>query len=138
VSTTRPAPLTAEDRERLLRAAADRSLGERLLAHLVLGEGLTLAQAVAVRGSDLSDGAVTVTTKTGRRETRDLSRPAAELALRAVQDVAADSMLVTGRSGRPLPTAAAREILLGLARTSGVPVRSVHQLRAERRVVAAA
>ncbi len=91
-----------------------------------------------MRGSDLCDGAVTVTTKTGKRETRGLSPPAAELALRAVQDTAADAMLVTGRSGRPLSTAAAREILLGLARTCGVPVRSVHQLRAERRVVAAA
>lgn len=130
--------LEADDRARLLRAADDRSLGERLLAHLVLGDGLTLAQAVAVRGADFSDAAVTVVTKAGRRETLALSSPAAELAQRAARNTAPDAALVTGRSGRPLSTVAAREILLGLARTSGVRVSSAHELRADRRAVAAA
>ncbi|MGH2945738.1 MAG: hypothetical protein ACRDPC_05650 [Solirubrobacteraceae bacterium] len=134
----RRATLNADDRARLLRAADDRPLGERLLAHLVLGDGLTLAQAVAVRGSDVSDAAVTVTSKAGTRETRALTSPAAELARRAAQEAAPDAALVSGRSGRPLSRVAARKVLLGLARTSGVPVHSVHRLRADRRTVAAA
>jgi hypothetical protein len=131
-------PLHDDERARLLRAADDRLPGERLLAHLVVDDGLTLAQAVALRARDMSDALVTIETKTRRRETRQLSSTAADLARRAAEDAAPDAILVTGRTGRPLSTAAARDILLVLARTAGVPERSVHQLRADRRLVAAA
>jgi integrase len=129
--------MDADDRARLLRVADDCSLGERLLARLVIDEGLTLAQAIGVRGSDLFDAGVTVTTKTGTRESRALSPTAVELVRRAVRETEPDATLVTGRSGRPLSTPAARELLLALARMAGVPVRSVHQLRADHRVIAA-
>jgi integrase len=119
----------------LLRAADDRPLHERLLAYLVVGDGLTLAEAVGLRGDDLFDAAATVTTKTGIRVPRMLSSPAAELARGAAQGTAGDAALVATRSGRPLSIQAAREILLGLAGTSGVSVDSVHQLRPDRWVV---
>jgi integrase len=138
VSTKRPSPLDDDGRERLLHAVANRPVGEQLLAHLVLTDGLTVAQAVAVRCCDLSDGAVTVPTKTGKCETRDLFPLTAELARGVIDDAANNATLITGRSGRPLSTAAARRILLGLAHEHGLPVRSLHQLRAKRRAVAAA
>jgi integrase len=131
------ATLDADDRARLLRAADDRPLHERLLAHLVVGDGLTLAEAVGLRGVDL-DGVATVTTKTGIREARTLSPPAAELARRAAQGMAADAALVTTRTGQPFSVQAAREILLRLASTSGVSVVSVHQLHADRWAVTTA
>lgn len=130
--------MLADDRARLLRAADDRPLGERLLAHFVLDDGLTLAQAVGVRHRDLLESSVTLETKTGERETRPLSPQTVALARRAASEAAPDAALVTGRAGRPLSTTAARDILLGLARTCGVSVRSVHQLRADRHVAAVA
>jgi hypothetical protein len=126
---------TLHDRARLLRAADDRPVGERLLAYLVVGDGLTLAQAVALRGVDLFDGVATVTTKTGFREALTLSSRAAELARHAAEGTAGDAALVTSRTGQPLSLQAAREILLYLAGTSGVSVDSVHQLCADRWVV---
>ena len=129
------ATLDAADRARLLRAADARPQHERLLAYLVVGDGLTLAEAVGLRAVDVVDAAATVTTKTGIREPRTLSSPAAELARRAAQGTAGDAALVTTRTGRPLSIQAAREILLRLASTSGVSVDCVHQLRADRWVV---
>jgi integrase len=131
-------PLRSDDRGRLLLAAENRPLGEQLLAHLVLDDGLTLAQAVSVRAHDLSSSSVTVETKTGQRETRTLSPQSVELARRVIEEAAPDTALVTGRTGRQLTPAAARNILLGLARASGVPVASVHELRSDRHTVAAA
>jgi site-specific recombinase XerC len=126
------ATLDADDRARLLRAADDRPLNERLLVYLVVGDGLTFAEAVGLRGVDLFDAAATVTTKTGIREARTLSSPAAELARCAAQGTAGEAALLATRSGRPLSIHAAREILLRLAGRSGVSVDSVHQLRADR------
>jgi hypothetical protein len=128
----------SDDRGRLLRAAEDRPLGEQLLAHLVVDDGLTLIQAVSVRAQDVSGSSVTVETKTGQRETRTLGPQSVELARRVVEEAAPDAALVTGRTGRQLTPAAARDILLALARASGVSVASVHQLRADRHAVAAA
>ena len=131
-------PLHADDRTRLLRAAEDRPLGERLLAHLVVNDGLTLAQAVALRHRDFSGSSVTVETKTGERETHPLGRQTVELARRATSEVAPDAPIVTGRAGSPLSAATAREILLGLGRASGVPVWSVHQVRGGHHPIVAA
>jgi hypothetical protein len=138
VSTHRPTPLRSDDRGRLLRAAENRPLGEQLLAHLVLDDGLTLIQAVSVCARDLSSSSVTVETKMGQPETRTLGPRSVELARRVIDEAAPDTALVTGRTGRELTPAAARDILLGLARAAGVSVTSVHQLRADSHAVAAA
>jgi hypothetical protein len=130
--------LRSDERGRLLRAAENRPLAEQVLAHLVLDDGLTLAQAVSLRTDDLSGSSVAVETKTGQRETRTLSPQSVELAHRVIDEAAPDGTLITGRTGRQLTRAAARNILLGLARASGVPVASVHQVRAHRHTVPAA
>ena len=81
---------------------------------------------------------VETTAKAGTRETQRLPASTAELARQAANGKSSDAHLVTGRTGRPLSPVAARELLLRLARTAAVSVRSVHELRAERRRVAAA
>lgn len=125
-------PIDADMRARLLRTADSRPIGERLLAYLVLEAGLTVSEAVSIRGFDASDGTVTVVRKDGRREGLKLSLPVAELAGDAVRATGSDTESIVGRSGRPLSIAAARVVLLAIAREAGVSVQSMHQLRAKR------
>ena len=70
VSLNRPATLDADERARLLHAADDRSACERLLAYLVIADGLTLARAVSLRREDVVGDTVIVTDKAGGRESR--------------------------------------------------------------------
>lgn len=81
---------------------------------------------------------VTVTSKAGSHETRRLSSCTSALAREAAEGKPSDARLVIGQTGRPLSAVAARELLLGLARASGVSVRSVHELRPARPLVGAA
>lgn len=137
VSLNRPATLDADERARLLHAADDRSACERLLAYLVIADGLTLAQAVSLRREDVVGDTVIVTDKAGGRESRTLSSFTAALVHRAAEQ-STGTPLVTGRSGRPLTPSAARNLLLVLARQAGVGLLSVHQLAPGRRIAAAA
>ena len=137
VSPKRAAPLDAENRARLLRAADDRPLSERLLAYLVLEEGLTIHQAISLQGEDVLDDVVTMTSKTGKRESRPLSPTTAGVIGEVRSERASSTPLVTGRSGLALSAAAGRRILLALAAQAGVPVRSIHELPRRRVAVAA-
>jgi integrase len=137
VRPKRAAPLHSESRARLLRAADGHPVSERLLAYLVIEEGLSVHQAVALQSADIVDEAVIVMTKTGKRESRQLSPPTVAVVHAARRDGAPSAVLITGRSGRALSAAAARQMLLGLAREADVPVRSIHQLPRRRIAVAA-
>ena len=85
VSLNRPATLDADERARVLHAADDRSACERLLAYLVIADGLTLAQAVSLRREDVVGDTVIVTDKAGGRESRTLSSFTAALVHRAAE-----------------------------------------------------
>jgi hypothetical protein len=119
-----------------MQAVDDLPVGVQLLARLVLSEGLTVGQAVAVTDRDFTGAAVNVVTKTGHRLLHHVSAGTQALAAR-VADGRRGAPLVTGRSGRALSPAAGRRILLAFASVHGVRVRSVHELRAERWVVGA-
>jgi integrase len=126
-------PLSEEDRRRVLSAAQNQAPRERLLAGLVYGHGLALADALAIRVDDVAWGEanarLTVQAETGDRRTITVEREELDA---VVGDRRTGALLATA-SGTPIRRDYAARALLRVGEAAGVPSRlSARRLRLKR------
>ncbi|HEX2104717.1 MAG TPA: hypothetical protein VHF51_13760 [Solirubrobacteraceae bacterium] len=114
-------PLSGEDRATLLTTVRALPARDRLLAELVYGHGLTLADALSVRADDMAWGAnhVKLATHAPRapRRTVTVDRETVEGILRTRRQ----GPLFATASGVPIRTDYAARVLERVAAEAGVP-----------------
>jgi integrase len=130
-------PLSPEDRRRVLRAAQSQPPRERLLAGLVFGHGLALADALAIKVEDIAWGddhaRLAVQADTGDRRTVTIEREE----LDAVLGDRRQGALLATASGIPIRPDYAARALLRVGEAAGVPSKlSARRLRFKRSAVA--
>jgi integrase len=114
-------PLSSEDRAKVLTVVRALPARDRLLAEMVHGHGLSLADALSVRADDIAWGAdhVKLATRPGRaqRRTVTVDRDTVETILGARRH----GPLFATASGVPIRTDYATRLLERVAAAAGVP-----------------
>jgi integrase len=126
-------PLSSEDRLKVLRAVLDQPPREQLLAELVIGNGLTVAQALSVRAKDIewddTQARISADGERGARRTVTLDRRRVD----AVLGERREGPLFATASGVPIRADYAERVLHKLTEAAGVPGRvSARRLRFRR------
>jgi integrase len=130
-------PLSPEDRGTLLRVIRGQPPRDRLLAELVFGHGLELAEALSVKAEEIAWGEdrVKLSAQAGRgpRRTVTVERDAVE----GVLGERRQGVVFATASGVPIRADYAARLLARTAREAGVPSGvSVKRLRGAKRAVA--
>jgi integrase len=126
-------PLSSDDRTTLLRVVREQPPRERLLAELVFGHGLTLADALSVRADDIAwgDERVKLLARTGRNVRRTVTVDR-ELVDRVVEGRRQGPLFATA-SAVPIRADYAARVLARIAEAAGVPSGvSARRLRVKR------
>ena len=131
-------PLSPEDRGTLLRVVREQPPRDRLLAELVFGHGLGLAEALTVRAEDIAWGEerVKLIARSGRgvRRTVTVERDTVE---GVIGDRRHGPVFATA-SGVPVRADYAARLLARVAEAAGVPSGfSVKRVRGRKRTLAA-
>jgi integrase len=131
-------PLSPEDRGTLLRVVREQPPRDRLLAELVFGHGLGLAEALTVRAEDVAWGEerVKLIARSGRgvRRTVTVERDALE---GVIGDRRHGPVFATA-SGVPVRADYAARLLARVAEAAGVPSGfSAKRIRGRKRTLAA-
>jgi integrase len=117
------ASLDYEQRLQVLGELAAYPPGERLLARLVILEGVTLPRALRARVADvdLTAGRLTIAGERSRSRVVALDVGTVELAARAIGQRPASAPLFVDHQGRTLYSERFRRSVLAAARRAGVP-----------------
>ena len=126
-------PLSPEDRGKLLRVVRDQPPRDRLLAELVYGHGLDLAEALRARAEEIAWGEdrakIAAPGPRGARRTVTVDRETVEGILGSRRD----GPLFATASGVPIRADYAARLLVRVAEAAGVPSGlSVRRARARR------
>jgi integrase len=128
-------PLSPEDRGTLLRVVCDQPPRDRLLAELVYGHGLGLAEALSIRAEEIAWGEERVKLAAhgarGSRRTVTVDRETVE----GILGTRRRGPLFATASGVPIRADYAARLLVRVAEAAGVPSGvSVRRIRSKRAV----